>query len=72
MTPSPFDGQQIVYTVCPLPRTVPFLCENITENTRIPINHYCYSCPENKTNGTKTALTGASCLMIHRLGISLQ
>ena len=43
----------MVYTVCPLPQTFPFLCENIAKNnitcnTRItyPINHHCDCCQE--------------------------
>ena len=35
-TPSPFNGRQIVYTVCALPQTVPFLCENIPKNNGHP------------------------------------
>ena len=42
-----------MYTLCPLPQTVFFLCEKITKNniacnTRITcqIKHRCYSCQE--------------------------
>ena len=42
-----------MYTVCPLPQTVSFLCKNITKNNiacntgiTCPINHRCYSCQE--------------------------
>ena len=42
-----------MYTVCPLPQTVSFLCESITKNNiacnttiTCPINHRCYSCQE--------------------------
>ena len=53
-------------TLCVLPRTVPFLCENITKNniacnTSIPINRCCHSCQENKINGAKTAWSPEKC-----------